>query len=97
MSKVGNYGLIILPWPQKLITDHKTMVSLKYRGWNSKTNGANNVPNGLYMAQLCEKEENRPNGAYKLVGTMWQVSSSLFTTDWRGGTQNYSTDFSHFD
>ena len=37
-------------WPQKLLTDHETVVSLKYRGRNSETNGVNDIPNSLHMA-----------------------------------------------
>ena len=57
------------------------MVSLKDKGRNYETSGVNGVPNGLRMDQLCEKEENRSNGAYKWVGTMWHVSLSLFIAD----------------
>ena len=54
------------------------MVSLKYRGWNYEISGVNDVPNGLCMAQLCEKEENRSNGAYKWVGTtLWSVIGTV--------------------
>ena len=50
------------------------MVSLEDRGHNYETSGVNGVPNGLHMASLCEKEENRSNGAYKWVGTtVWGV------------------------
>ena len=44
-------------WSEKSWFKHEMKVSSKDKGWKTKSNGANGVPNGLWMALQCWEEK----------------------------------------